>query len=223
MRTVHARLERDPVKIAIKDEQGRELQLVIGKLDVQLVTSFSIADPQTIARVPAMYAQMQTGDFSTVGQIIYNYIRSPHASTFRGMPEAMDIASGISEARLKLVQSQARTALLADALNFPMPHLAGALKGLDLGDDFRSPVSSSVPTLFISGTLDGRTYPESAIAISAKFNKATHVIVENGGHNIFEAAPEIGEMIVRYMRGSSHAAPAITLPPPQFMIVPTPK
>ncbi len=220
IRSVHARLERDPATVTIKDETGREIQLVIGKLDIQLVTSFSISDPHTIARVPAMYAQMDAGDFSTVGEIIYRYIRNPQASTFRGMPEAMDVASGISEARLKLVQEQAKTALLGDALNFPMPHLAGAFEGLDLGDDFRSPVSSSVPTLFISGTLDGRTYPESAKAVAARFSNATHVIVENGGHNIFEAAPEIGKMVVAYMKGRLPKSRTLRLEPPKFIVVP---
>lgn len=221
MRTVHARLERDPAKVTLKDEAGRDVQLVVGKLDVQIVTSSSISDPHTIARVPAMYAQMQAGDFSTIGEIIYQYVRNPHASTFRGMPEAMDVASGISKMRLKLVQEQAKTSLLGDALNFPMPHLAGAF-GLDLGDDFRSPVSSNVPTLFISGTLDGRTYPESAKDIAARFSRGTHVIVENGGHNIFEAAPEIGEMVVAYMGGRAPTTRTLKLPPPKFIVVPPP-
>ncbi len=221
MRSVHARLEREPAKVTLKDEAGRDVRLVVGKLDVQIVTSFSISDPHTIARVPAMYAQMQAGDFSTMGEIIYQYVRSPDASTFQGMPQAMDVASGISKSRLKLVQEQAKTALLGDALNFPMPHLAGAF-GLDLGDDFRSPVSSNVPTLFISGTLDGRTYPESAKDIAARFSRGTHVIVANGGHNIFEAAPEIGAMVVAYMGGQVPTTRTLRLPPPKFIIVPLP-
>ncbi|WP_204350404.1 hypothetical protein, partial [Klebsiella pneumoniae] len=47
--------------------------------------------------------------------------------SLRGMPEAMDLASGISPARLAQVRREGRTAVLGEALNFPMPQLVGAI------------------------------------------------------------------------------------------------
>jgi pimeloyl-ACP methyl ester carboxylesterase len=77
-------------------------------------------------------------------------------------------------------------------------------------------VSWSGPTLFLSGTLDGRTYPESAREIATRFPNGTHVVVENGGHNLFEASPLIKDMIVAYMKGRKPASHTLTLDPPKF-------
>ena len=52
--------------------------------------------------------------------------------------------------------------LLADTLNFPMPHVMGIRPQIDAGDAFRAPFRSDIPALFISATLDGRTYPDEA-------------------------------------------------------------
>jgi hypothetical protein len=40
--------------------------------------------------------------------------------------------------------------------------------------------------------------------------------VENGGHNLFEAAPEIQEAIVAYMRTGKLPVTTIRLAPPAF-------
>jgi pimeloyl-ACP methyl ester carboxylesterase len=217
MRRVHSKLETTPVKATVKDKEGKDVEFVIGKFDVQLAAAWSISDPAAIARVPAMYALMDAGEFSQVATMLYQYLRSPGANHFRGMPEAMDGASGISKARAQVVRDQAKTSLLGDALNFPMPHMAEAFKSLDLGEGFRSPVRTAVPTLMFSGTLDGRTYPESAAQIAAGFTHATLVTVENGGHNIFEAVPEIPGMILAFMQGKPITTTKLTLPPPAFV------
>ena len=217
MRRVHAKLDRAPAKVTVKDKEGKDVEFVVGKFDVQLATAWSISDPTTIAKVPAMYALMDSGDFSQVAPMLYQYLRGPGSNHFRGMPEAMDGASGISKARAKMVRDEAKTSLLGDALNFPMPHMASAFKSLDLGEDFRSPVHTAVPTLMFSGTLDGRTYSESAVQIAAGFSNATLVTVENGGHNIFEAAPQIQEMIVTFMQGKPITTTKLTLPAPTFL------
>jgi pimeloyl-ACP methyl ester carboxylesterase len=175
-----------------------------------------ISDPRQSANLPGLFAMMDNGDFSKAASGLYQYFRDPNGISFGATSLAMDIASGISPRMSRLVTEQARTALIGDALNFPMPQLAH-LPGIpDLGDKFRSPVKSKVPVLFLSGTLDGRTYPESAARIAAGFPNATRLIVENGGHNLFEAAPEIQEFIVAYLRTGKLPAPAITLPPPRF-------
>ena len=217
MRRVHARLDRDPASVTFRDSSGKEVTLVIGSFDLQYIVAASIADPARSRRLPEFYARMDSGDFSEAAPFVYELLRKPGAISMRGMPEAMDAASGISRDRARLVQEQARTSLLGDVLNFPIPHLGDALGVPDLGDEFRAPVRSSVPTLFLSGTLDGRTYPESAREIAARFAKSTHVIVENGGHNLFEASPLVGERVVAHMKGEKPGSTTLALPPPKFV------
>jgi pimeloyl-ACP methyl ester carboxylesterase len=114
---------------------------------------------------------------------------------------------------LALVERQARTALLGDALNFPMPHVAGIRPKIDLGRGFRAPFRAQTPVLFISGTLDGRTNVPEAKAVLRQFPNGRHLIVENGGHNIFEADPRVAKAVVDFFIGEPAPA-AIRFEPP---------
>jgi pimeloyl-ACP methyl ester carboxylesterase len=86
----------------------------------------------------------------------------------------------------------------------------------DLGDEFRAPFTSDVPALFLNGMLDGRTYPESAAETAAGFANATHVLIENAGHNLFMVAPEVTEVILAFMRGEDPEPRPIRVPVPRF-------
>ena len=216
IRRVQKRLDDKPAKVLVKGADGKDVEMTISKFDTQLAISSQVSDPRSSANLPGLFAMMDRGDFSQVAPGLYHYFRDPNGISFGATSLAMDIASGISPRMSRLVAEQARTSLIGDALNFPMPQLAH-LPGIpDLGDDFRSPVKSKVPVLFLSGTLDGRTYPESAARIAAGFPNSTRLIVENSGHNLFEAAPEIQEFIIAYMRTGKLPAPTISLPPPRF-------
>src|SRR3546814_2286418 len=72
----------------------------------------------------------------------------------------MVVASGVSPERLVTFEEQAKTAILRDAVNFPLPRFLGKFDVPDLGEAFRAPVETSAPVLVLTGTLDGRTYPE---------------------------------------------------------------
>lgn len=86
---------------------------------------------------------------------------------------AMDVASSITESCFQKVREQMQHRLLADLLNFPMPHLHNVIDGLDLGDNFRQPKLSLTPILLLTGTLDGRTYIEGQKQAIAHFNMVT--------------------------------------------------
>lgn len=97
---------------------------------------------------------------------------------------------------------QAKTALLGKALNFPMPQLNKAVAGLDLGDDFRALPRSDVPTLLLTGTLDGRTYIQSQQEATAGLSQLTQVMVVNAGHNLFMSSPEVTEVMKDFLKGN---------------------
>jgi len=134
-----------------------------------------------------------------------------------GMSEAMDLASGASPARLALVTEEAKTALLADTLNYPMPQVMGVRPQLDAGEAFRAPFRSTVPALFISGTLDGRTYPDEGDAEIRGFANRRRLIVDNGGHNIYEADPRVAAAVVAFFKGQP-TPDRIAMPPPRFVL-----
>jgi pimeloyl-ACP methyl ester carboxylesterase len=214
MNRVHAQVEKAPLHITIKNKDGNEVTMAVGKVELQFVTSFFIADPARAAQLPSIYAMAEAGNVDLVAPLIYQFLRA-EPITLTGMAEAMDIMSGISSERRELVKEQAKTSPLGDLLNFPMPHLVGALGLNDLGEGFRSPVKTDVPALFLTGTLDGRTYPEGAREAISGFTNGTQVMVTNGGHNVFMQDPKISEIILSYMRGQT-VPTKVTLPLPDF-------
>ena len=134
-----------------------------------------------------------------------------------GMPELMDLASGISAPRRAAVELQARLALAGTATNFPMPQLTGAVTGLDLGDGFRRDVRSAIPTLLFSGDLDLRTPLEEQVAATTGLRRLTRIVVRNGGHDLFEADPRIAGIVVAFLKGEpvDPSPLAIALPTPR--------
>ena len=200
MRRVHAQLNATPARATFTPAGKTEpVTITFDAFGVQLLASGSIGDPSAVRRLPLLYAALDSGDATQAGRLLYSqFLAQPPG--FSGMPEAMDLASGISPLRLARLEKEFANSLLGDTLNFPMPHVAGIRPQLDLGDDFRAPFKSDVPTLFISGTLDGRTYPAEAAVTAAGFASGQRLIVENGGHNIYEADPRIGEAVLAWFR-----------------------
>ncbi len=216
MRRVHTALDRSPKMVTITPAGGASpVTLTLSAFPIQLLVGGMIADPAGIAQVPALYRALDRGEFDRVAQLTYRTIAGG-LSGFRGMPEAMDLASGMSAARARQVTEEAARGILGDALNFPMPHVAGLRPSLDLGDAFRAPFRSNVPSLFISGTLDGRTNVREAREEIRGFSRGTHLIVENGGHNIYEADKRVADAVVRFFKGES-VPTTLRLEPPVFV------
>jgi pimeloyl-ACP methyl ester carboxylesterase len=205
MRSVHAQLDREPLRLTVRTDTGDTAEMALGTAELQMFVNGMIAEPGNTGFLPLLYAGIAAGtpnDVGEIGQDVYDTVRrSLSGRAIAAMPLAMDVASGISDERLRLVEEQARTSVLGDMLNFPMPHLATSLGLPRLGDDFRAPFESDVPTLFLSGTLDGRTYPESAAETASRFSNAMHVLIENAGHNLFMVSPDVTDLIVAFMRG----------------------
>jgi len=217
MRRVHAQLNASPARVTIPAAGTRvEKVLIFDAFPVQIMVGGIMADPVGAAQVPLLYQAMAAGRYEQIAAIVCREFCTMSGG-YRGMPEAMDLASGISSARLAMIRREAVTSVLSDAINFPMPHVAGMRPSLDLGDDFRAPLQSAVPTLFISGTLDGRTSPTEAREELRGLRNGSQLLVENGGHNIFEADKRVADAVVAFFRGT--AVPSIIrMEPPVFRL-----
>lgn len=218
MRRVHERLEREPARVTVHDADGRPVELQLGAFLVQMAAAFlSISDPDKLATLPALYARMDAGDYQAVGEGAWRAIGA-YFGRLDGMPQLMDLSSGISAARLTQVEAQARTAVLGDSGNFPMPQVRDVAPELVLGDDFRAPLETDIPALLVMGTMDGRTPVESQRELLPQFRRATLLTVENGGHNIFEQSEEVQREIVAFLRSGRIERDRIALPPVRFVV-----
>lgn len=192
--------EKPPVfDIPASDEHGA-LTYTMGKFEMQRITGYQFSDPDRAGSILEGYLKSEEENFNWFRVYKY-YDSSPHTISFDGMPIAMELASGISAERLEKVKTQAKTAVLGDATNFPMPHLRGSIPGIELGDWYREPVISDRPALFLSGTLDGRTYPEAMREIAEGFSNSEIITIKNAGHNLFFSHPDLPDIISEFYSG----------------------
>jgi pimeloyl-ACP methyl ester carboxylesterase len=214
MRRVHANLEARPAltKVKLKGAPG---EIRMGGFGVQMLAGGLIANPNTLSMLPGLYLALDGGRTDVLTPFLGDVADLLGVT---GMPEATDLASGISPGRLALIRREAKTAVLGDALNFPVPHLLGAVPGIDLGEGFRAPLRIEHPALLVAGSLDGRTPLPEQDEVAAQFQRKSRVIVENAGHNVFEAHPEVQTLLVRFFRGEAVADARLSLPPPKFKI-----
>ena len=179
-----------------------------------------ISDPESAAFLLALYSGVDEGDYSLVLALL-DRIHTPNERiSLSAMSTAMDLASGISDARLEQFELEAETGLVGRYLNAPMPQIRGVWGGFDLGDDFREPPESDIPTLLLTGTLDGRTYPQSQYEAVSGLTNVTRITVVNAGHNLFMTSPEVGEAMARFMRGEPAAGDTITVDLPDLTDLP---
>ncbi len=209
MRRVHARLEADPALLSAPGVG----EIRIGGFGMQMAAGALIKNPNTLSLLPRIYLAMEAGKTEVLTPMLRQFGAPVRID---GMGDAMDLASGITAARLKLIEQEAKTAVLSDSLNFPMPQLLGAVQGQDLGDDFRRDIRIPHRTLLVAGSLDGRTPLAEQADVARQFINRTQVLVENAGHDVFEAHPGVQDLIVRFFKGERVAPTTLSLPPPTF-------
>lgn len=216
MRRVTAKLNAQPATVTFTPRgSSAPVTITFDGYALQMLTAGSIADPPAIARIPMTWLETDEGNYEPAARRVYAMAQG--LSSFRGMSEAMDLASGATKARLALVMKEAETSLLADTLNFPMPHIMGIRPQIDVGDAFRAPFRSDIPALFISATLDGRTYPDEAVEEIRGFSNKRRLIVENGGHNIYEADQRVADAVLAFFKGEP-TPERIVMAPPKFAV-----
>jgi pimeloyl-ACP methyl ester carboxylesterase len=217
VQSVLARLEQAPVQATVTDPAtGKPVKTVLSRFDLQLLTAEGLGSSAFIRRLPAAYYDMSNGDFTWLAQGVLGLARQPFG---RAMSFQMDCASGVSEERLARVQREAGETLLGNVADFPLQDICDAWVRHDLGPEFRSLLQSTVPALFISGTIDGRTPVSNAEEIRAGFPNGIPIVVENAGHGDREmlmAAPEVREAIGTFLRGQPVSLRHAALPPLEF-------
>jgi pimeloyl-ACP methyl ester carboxylesterase len=210
MRRVHARYDSTPQSFTLP--QG-SLGFRTDSFPLRMMAGILPKNPEGIAQLAGAYQALEAGQTQALAPQVYGYFfKDP--LTLSGMPELTDIASGITDSKLALVRRQAPSSLLGTATNFPMPQLRGAVPGLDLGDSFRREIRSDIPVLLLSGDLDVRTPLEEQAAATKGLKRLHRILVRNGGHDLFEAHPEVPRILVDFFSGRKVTATELTLPAP---------
>lgn len=216
---VLAKLDREPVSVEMEGADGK-FSLKVGGYALRfIIAKFYLNDPDNFQYLPKLLDELDTGrrPWSLVfnlGQIMRGGISFVWFTT--------DAASGVSAARGEAIARQAGTARLRDSLNFPFPDINRVWGMADLGDAFRAPLQTDIPTLFVAGTLDGITPVEQTREIMRRFTASRLLVVENGGHNSQLRGPGVPAAISAFYAGQTPPE-ASRLPPVKFMPLVTEK
>ncbi len=213
MRRVHARFDAEPQAMSVALPNGAKAAFTTDSYPLRLMAGAIPKNPGGIPRLAQMYGALDKGAYDPVAPLIHgNFLLRP--LSLSGMSDAMDIASGITDAKLALVNAQAPHSFLGRATNMPMPQMRYAIPGIDLGDAYRRELTSSIPALVFSGDLDIRTPLEEQAEATEGLSRAHHIRVRNGGHDLYEAHPDMAAILSAFFSGRAVTTTELSLPAP---------
>ncbi|MFN3683029.1 MAG: alpha/beta hydrolase [Fimbriimonadaceae bacterium] len=208
MEEVHARLEASPVEV---DLDGRRLR--VGAFALRHLSSTWMGVSNRFPSLPRLYASLARGEVAVLAEGLRRLVRGwARPATFY----LTDGASGCSEARMRRILAEAPSCSLRNAVNFPFPEIAEGWPPKNLGDGFREPISSDIPLLVVSGTLDGNTPPHQAREQLVGFPNGRQLMVENAAHNDMLVSPDVHRALVEHFLGKEPTVESARLPEPVF-------
>lgn len=213
-----ARLEQEPMMVPVPGRDGEITQVPVGKVGLQYILMRDLGDGNDFPLFPALLHTIDQGDPSLLAWFVAKRMREVGGGFF-ALYFAVDGASGASPERWDRIRREAPEAILGDVADFFFPAVPDALGIPDLGSEYRSPIVTGVPTLFVSGTLDSNAPPYQAEELRWGFTRAHHLIVDHAGHEDMLGSREVGEVLLDFFRGRDVRDRRVALPLPRFLTV----
>ena len=204
---VFEKLESNPLRVTV---DGKEVFIGAEELRTMLVLQGGESD--FVKQLPLIIAGLDAGNGARFAGPVNAVLRKRPLGT--AMIYSMHIASGVSSSRLARIERETPKAILRNAINFPWSDepFRQAWGVTDLGDSFRTPVKSSVPTLFLSGTIDGRTSVSAAREARKGFSNGKLVVLNGAAHDIYAETPALMNIMTRFMRGEQVRDTTVDIP-----------
>jgi pimeloyl-ACP methyl ester carboxylesterase len=212
------KLQMHPATLTItKKVTKKPLQLTVGAVVLQFLVERMLSNGRAVSSLPALLQSLSVGDDSLLQQKtegMYNDFDS--GITLMG--RTMDCAAAPHPEPVAQTESEARTSLFGavNTIDIQPEICKEALGKFSLGQEYFAPLYSTVPTLFLSGTLDANTPPMKAERMRWGFPRSTHIVVENGFHETLPAA-EVQDLVVDFLKGAYVADRHITFDSPSFL------
>jgi len=212
------RFERGPVTVQVKDpKSGETASVTLGKEDFQRDFLHKASDG------PAFLLSLYYQHYDAWAASVLAKRRS-RPNELRLVGPLIDTSLGVTPGRERRLRNDPATEFLgqwnwdsyiASAEVWPSP---------DVGDDFRTPVETSIPVVFAQGDWDTQTPVENTLEIKKSFPNGRVIIVERGGHGVLEPVaqrfPRVwGEMMDFLRTGEMPNLPErVTMPLPRFVV-----
>jgi len=211
------RSEREPIELEIAGAGGAAMPVSLGRLGMAHIILRDMGDTADLPVLPRLVHQCLKGDTT-----LLCWFAQKRIGGFADFPTLLHVnraSSGATADRWKRIERQAPDSLFGMMRCMFSPEIDPVLGVVDLGDEFREPVESAVPALFISGTLDANTPPEQTERARAGFTNSAHVTVENGGHEDLLEPPEVRGLVRSFLRGAKVTDRLVKAPPLRFALL----
>ncbi len=212
------RLESAPMKVEVKDpKSGQTVAVTLGKEDFQRDFLQKAADGP--AWVLSLYHQHYEAWAASVLAK-----RRTHQDDLRIIGPLIDTSLGVTPKREQQLRTDPATEFLGQWNWDAYIASADIWPTADVGDDFRTPVETAIPVLFIHGDWDTSTPMENTLEIAKSFPKSRVVVVEHGGHSMLEQVaqrfPKVWGDAMDFLRtGALPSLPErVTFPLPKFAV-----
>lgn len=215
LQRVLQKLEAKPVIVRVADPRTKEpVDLAVGRFGLCWLLARDLGDTSDVSVFPRLLHSLDQGDSRILRWFVQK--RLPFFLQVDGLMMLVRGASGATPGRLAEIRAQAGKSLFGNAMNFPFSE-ADVWAPPDLGEEYRAPVRSDVRTLLISGSLDWNTPPAQAEEVRRGLAKATHVVVENVGHEQTLRHPKVRAAIVDFLTGKDLGGLRVEDPPLRFV------
>jgi pimeloyl-ACP methyl ester carboxylesterase len=212
---VARQLDEQPAEVTVANPlTGNNMSMLVGSFGLNLVLRLDIGDASDLPVIPRLLYQIKQGHYEPLQWFVQK--RMGLLLGVSGMASTMDAASGITPSRRQRIEEEERASMFASVVN---PRLAQEWPSPDLGDQFRAPLVTDVPTLFLSGTLDFNTPPCQAEEVRWGYANSHHIIVRNAGHEQVLTHPKATDTIIRFLRGEDVSEVTMVHPALRFIPV----
>lgn len=217
LRRVLEKLDRQPLTLAITDAQTKAtVDITVGAIGLQWLLRHGMTDARNYARLPALLHTIDRGDYSLLTSLIAPLHRDMQGRS--PMANAVDCSIGWSAARLAAATRETPGALFSNVNLQRTAEICKAV-GVKVNDpSSQRRLSSAIPALFVSGTLDANTPPFQAEEVRWGFHDSAHLIVENGGHETLPSA-DVQAVVVDFFKGVDVRGRVVSFARPDFLSV----
>lgn len=198
---VAKQLSLEPIELEIETPIKLTRKIKIGKFGLDHILRRDMGDARDIPYLPKLLLEMEKGEYESLE--FYAQKRYREFLAVPAMTMSMDLASGGSEERINRIRSQEKQSMFGNISNFPFLDLHGVWPVEDLGETFRSPPTSYVPVLLLSGDLDINTPAYQADTLAQYLSNSTHLVVKNSGHEQIMYLWDAIKTMIAFMNGEN--------------------
>jgi pimeloyl-ACP methyl ester carboxylesterase len=218
-RAARERLAIKPATVSITDRRtGNPIDVVINRDGFDMLVALSLDD----ARIPALLVSVAANDDRVLARFADGAWNGFARGSVGLMARAVNCSADRPDSRWKMVRSESAKAPFGapidnEFLKNSFCHRIGITAA---PVEFTRPVTSSIPLLLITGSLDATNPSENAADVARGFSNSVVIEVENAAH---EALPlsVVQNLVFDWFGGADVTGRRIVAPAPRFPSIET--